>query len=212
MIYGVGINDSSAPVSQGVYVGGKYIEVWKCPQYVLWRDMLKRCYSGKYPSYNGCEVCPEWLTFSNFKEWLQEEGWKPAPGICLDKDFLGDGKLYSPQTCCFIPSEVNCAIISGGSLGLAGVSFHKKTGKFQSRGSSPEGSVYLGLYSTQEEAHTAWQKHKCNRLNEILLKYPDLNKKVVDRMRVVISNIENDNLNGRTTSYPFTLKGENNVS
>lgn len=55
--------------------------------------------------YNGCEVCEEWRYFPKFKEWFNLnyiKGWE------IDKDVLFKGnKLYSPETCCFLPKEVN---------------------------------------------------------------------------------------------------------
>lgn len=46
-----------------------------------------------------------WKYLSNFKKWYDEhyvEGWH------LDKDILMQGnKFYSPETCCFVPFEIN---------------------------------------------------------------------------------------------------------
>lgn len=77
-------------------------------EYLCWSDMFKRCYNEnwleKHSTYSEAEVCDGWLKFSNFLKWHQEnyiEGWH------LDKDLLGDGKLYSPETCCFIPAYIN---------------------------------------------------------------------------------------------------------
>ena len=76
---------------------------------VVWRGIIMRCYSKahheKHPSYIGCTVCDEWLTFSNFKKWYQEHY---IEGFDIDKDILVKGnKVYSPQTCCFVPKEIN---------------------------------------------------------------------------------------------------------
>lgn len=57
MVYGVGYNDL-------LYTRGT-------PSYLAWTSMLERCYSRKYQhkrsTYQGCYVCKEWHTFSNFK-------------------------------------------------------------------------------------------------------------------------------------------------
>ena len=74
-----------------------------------WNAILQRCYKpfGKTIKkiYNGCEVCEEWRYFPKFKEWFNLnyiKGWE------IDKDVLFKGnKLYSPETCCFLPKEVN---------------------------------------------------------------------------------------------------------
>lgn len=83
--------------------------VCKTNAYVVWCDMLRRCYSEKYhkkkPTYKGCSVCDEWLLFSNFKRWFDENY---IDGYCLDKDIIVKGnKVYSPDTCCFVPKCIN---------------------------------------------------------------------------------------------------------
>lgn len=107
LIYGVGINDYNNKIS----IDGKLIK-----SYQTWHNMITRCYSDKYksmyPTYSNVKICEEWLLFSKFKEWfdknypyhLEEQGIK----LHLDKDILsGDNKIYSPDTCCFIPDIVN---------------------------------------------------------------------------------------------------------
>lgn len=80
--------------------------------YQLWRSMIKRCYDNKskikHPEYKGCSVCNEWLTFSKFKEWYSQNY---VEGYQLDKDILVKGnRVYSPDTCCFVPRDINILI------------------------------------------------------------------------------------------------------
>ena len=70
MIFGVGINDSDESTVVFGNVSGKRIVVYRCPYFSVWRGMLKRVCSGEYPSYDGVSVCQEWLSFSNFKDWM----------------------------------------------------------------------------------------------------------------------------------------------
>lgn len=77
-VCGVGINDADYVVGkyESWYEGGKrkLKTLWQCPYYVKWHAMLNRCYNARYhknkPTYIGCYVCEEWLTFSNFKAWM----------------------------------------------------------------------------------------------------------------------------------------------
>lgn len=80
--------------------------------YILWKNMLARCYSESYhkrrPSYIGCEVCPRWHNYQNFLKDIKSldgyEDWlDPSNNMALDKDtkFIGN-KLYSIATCQFI--------------------------------------------------------------------------------------------------------------
>ena len=75
--------------------------------YTVWKDMNVRCYQKRdiYETYKDCKVCEEWSDYQNFAKWFENnyiEGW------CLDKDILKENnKLYSPETCCFVPKEIN---------------------------------------------------------------------------------------------------------
>lgn len=83
------------------------LKAFKC-----WKHMMDRCYREGYSSktYENVEVCKEWYNFSNFKLWFQEHY---VEGFELDKDVLQkdvEYKVYSPETCLFLPKEINCAI------------------------------------------------------------------------------------------------------
>jgi len=77
--------------------------------YSAWRGMITRCYSknshSNRPSYIGCSVAKDWLTFSNFKRWHDENY---VESFQLDKDLLVSGnKVYSKDTCAYVPSYIN---------------------------------------------------------------------------------------------------------
>lgn len=81
--------------------------------YIRWNSMLQRCYSSecqiRNKTYVGCTVCEEWLLFSNFKQWFDENY---IEGYELDKDILVEGnKVYSPDTCRFVPSYINTLLV-----------------------------------------------------------------------------------------------------
>ena len=117
LVWNIGINDADYSVEKKTswYENGKQKQkrVWVCPFYEKWRPMLQRCYSEKFqnkrPTYKGCSVCQEWLTFSNFKAWMEQQDWY---GKELDKDILFPGnKIYSPDTCIFVDQGVNKFLI-----------------------------------------------------------------------------------------------------
>jgi hypothetical protein len=100
-VYGVG------------YLGvGKFkahIGVKSTKMYKVWSGMLERCYSEKYhikkPTYKDCSVDERWHNFQVFAEW-HKKNYKE--GFELDKDILVKGnKIYSPETCCFVPQKIN---------------------------------------------------------------------------------------------------------
>lgn len=152
LVYGVGINDLAG-------------EEGKSDFYRKWVGMLERCYSARYlkkrPSYKGCSVCPEWLTFSNFKSWMKEQDYE---GKQLDKDILIPGnRLYSPGTCTFISCQLNTFLIESGSIRGGypiGVDFHRKTNKFRAQCNTSGVRKTLGYFDTAEEAHAAWLAEK----------------------------------------------------
>ena len=68
LVCGVGFNDKTRPAK----VDGKPVK-----EYVLWQNMLERCFSEKlqtrYPSYKGCNVSDNFLHYSFFYDWCQEQ-------------------------------------------------------------------------------------------------------------------------------------------
>ncbi len=82
------------------------------PLFRIWCGMKNRCYNPKRLCYKyygaiGVTVCEEWLTsYHVFFQWAISNGWQE--GLQLDKDINGDGLLYSPKTCAFVTSKVNC--------------------------------------------------------------------------------------------------------
>ena len=166
-VYGVGINDADYIVKEYATVDGGRKAVWTCPLYRTWKSMLERCYSeksqAKHPTYKECYVCDEWLTFSNFKSWMEQQDWG---GRHLDKDILKeDNKIYCPEYCIFVDQSVNNFVIdNGASRGeyMIGVYWHNRDSKFVSQCRNPftGKKEYLGIFNTELEAHLAWKKRK----------------------------------------------------
>lgn len=172
-VYGVGINDADYNVNTHAMVDGKMKVIATCPYYSRWNGMLRRCYAKEYlrknPSYVGCRVCDDWIYFTSFKAWMETQDWQ---GKQLDKDILGDGKLYSPETCEFVTKKVNSFLTnsssSRGSFAL-GVSFSKYHQKYQASCGDPyNGQTHLGYYEKEEDAHKAWLIFKRKCVQEII--------------------------------------------
>lgn len=124
---------------------------------------LSSNYKKNHPTYKDVKVCKEWLIFSNFKAWMEQQDWE---GKELDKDLLGDGKLYSPDTCCFLPLEINSFLVtkkgSGDKKYPIGAYFSKQSGKIQARCFDPfkKKDIFLGHFDNPHEAHLAWKSYK----------------------------------------------------
>lgn len=165
-VCGVGINDADYYVQP---TNGSQV----CPFYKRWHSMLVRCYSDKYhsPTYSNCKVCDEWLTFSNFKSWMETKYWQ---GKQLDKDILGDGQWYSPETCCFIESWLNSLFTdhqAASGLYPMGVSLHKVTGKFSATISSHGNRKHLGLFDTVSKAELVYVEAKVDDVKKRIQGY-----------------------------------------
>ena len=94
------------------YLGENFIEPIKDKlSYKHWSSMIRRCYNSNSRNkryYNDVEVCEEWLSYSNFKKWFDENYWECDETLDVDKDILCKGnKIYSPQTCLLVPHKIN---------------------------------------------------------------------------------------------------------
>lgn len=76
-----------------------------------WDNMIGRTTNGRYECYDEVEVCEEWKDFSNYYEWFKDN-WVDYDGrVDVDKDLIDkNSKIYSPETCCIIPHEINIGI------------------------------------------------------------------------------------------------------
>ena len=134
------VKDRYLPSVYGVGVlGAKYpstISGVKTKEYTLWKCMLERCYSDSFKkkrqTYEGCEVSNKFKSYEYFYEWCNKQIGFSNDGngnpFHLDKDLLVKGnKVYSEDTCVFIPQEINSLLVKRkASRGehLIGVSWH----------------------------------------------------------------------------------------
>ena len=166
LVYGVGVNDADYVLTRYEKIDGKYRQVWICPFYQKWRHVLERCYSetflSKNPTYRGCSVCDEWLTFSNFKTWMEQQDWQ---GKHLDKDLLKEGnRVYCPEYCIFVDILLNSFVTDRRNARgryMIGVTYKTPAGTYISQCCNLSGHAEVqGRFNTELEAHLAWKKRK----------------------------------------------------
>lgn len=175
LVCGWGVNDAGYAIQSrtSTMVGGvrRRVVEFDCPYYRRWSHMLMRCHNAKFrarnPAYAKATICDEWKSFADFKAWMERQPWQ---GNELDKDILGDGSLYSPGTCCFVPKSVNmfwtrCTSKDGG---LIGVSFVKSRGNYVAQCSNGGHRKALGVFSSAIDAHKAWIRAKGQALDDLL--------------------------------------------
>jgi len=173
LVFGVGVNDWVGNIS----VGGKIIR-----EYQLWQNMLERCFSEKYkqnqPTYEGVTCSKEWLSMTTFIEDVSQMKGCGLEGGELDKDILAKGnKLYSKETCCFVPKEVNYLLTKrDNSRGEwpVGVCFDKASGKFVAQLNINGKRKHLGLFTTPEEAFQAYKLAKEAHIKVVAQKWQHL--------------------------------------
>lgn len=150
LVYGIGIND--------------LLNESRTKANQIWSDIIRRCYTkemqDRFPTYKGCTICDEWRYFSNFKRWFDEhyiDGWQ------IDKDILFKGnKVYSPNTCCFVPNDINTVLIkpANSKCIFRGVTFDYVNNKYMARISILGKAKNLGRYNTAKEAYIVYKQAK----------------------------------------------------
>lgn len=183
---------------------------------VLWNNVNNRCRKGSAQQRNKInysEASNEFLNYDHFTDWCQDQyGYleKNPNGTfwSLDKDILfHNNKVYSPETCMFVPQVVNNLLVASdlcrGDLPV-GVCLHVqgKCVKFMAGCRKRDGSNYIGVFYTPEEAHRAWQKAKIARLWEEANDVED-HEKLYGALMLHINRIQSDYDDGRETKVEW---------
>ncbi len=161
-VYGVGF------FGEGVYKSINNSTYTK--HYIIWKDMLGRSYDEKkrkkHPSYKNCTVDPRWHNFQIFAAWFEENY---IEGFCLDKDILIKGnKVYSPETCCFVPYALNNLIKTGNNI------YKSLNGRFKVQLSIRGNTCYLGCFSNKKEALQVFKRAKEAYIKELTNEWKNL--------------------------------------
>lgn len=177
LIYGWGVNDVGYPVTKSKELPKecckrRQMKVWVCPYYSKWKGILKRgfcpVYKAKYLTYKYVTICEEWKYLSNFIKWVDSQPNKDWVNCEPDKDLLIIGnKHYSPETVVFVSSKINRFILDSGKTRgdcTVGVNYKinliKKPYKASCKCPYSGKQIHLGYFSTELEAHKAWQSKK----------------------------------------------------
>ena len=130
--------------------------------YKVWQSMLERGYSDKwhekYPTYKNVSVHISWHNFQTFAKWFIDSNYKE--GWQLDKDLMVKGnKVYSEDTCIFIPARLNTFLAnthSTNTSGHAGVRYVEHRNKWTATIHIEGKNKYLGYFTQKEDAIEAY--------------------------------------------------------
>lgn len=139
------------------------------PQYNQWFDMKQRCTSSRSqsvrPQYIGCTLVEDWRSYDRYLEWAQKQiGFLELDDeqniFQLDKDLLGS-LLYSPETCVFLPQQINKFLTGSRGNQYVGCSL-MKSGKWRVTIRDPflKKNVHLGCFGDVHEASREHTKAK----------------------------------------------------
>lgn len=153
---GVGVHKTS--------INGKHT-----PAYSIWCGILVRCYGKnkevRYPTYKECTIFEDWKCFQVFAKWFYTYY---KEGFHLDKDVLVRGnKIYSPDTCCFIPCEINGVIKVSNKITKYVQGVRKMGNNYQAEFTKGGVYTYIGMFNTIEEASIAYTNAKEEWIKEL---------------------------------------------
>lgn len=185
-IHGVGFNDSSYCIT--TMINGKQV---LCPAMASWASMMQRCFDAKfherYPTYSGVSVADNWHKFSVFRKWWLIHH---VDGYELDKDLIGDGKHYSPESCIFVPQWLNKFTIGYDAARTECIKFKSGNRSFRARCSNPfsRKQEFLGHFDTPEAARAAWVTRKLELALELKPKMDSIDLRIYPRVVEIINN------------------------
>lgn len=133
-----------------------------------WTNMMQRCYSKtvhkQKPYYRKCNVCEEWLNFSNFRVWYDTH-YIDGDKVDLDKDLVGQKtNIYSPETCSFVSHYIN-TLFEDRSCKMLIAKTNKDT--FRASMSILNKKEDIGEFVTEEQAKNAFSEYKQDYIMDI---------------------------------------------
>lgn len=159
---------------------GEHTSVYNHKEYVHWKGILERSYSEKLmekrPSYLEVYTNTAWHNFQNFAPWCHTQKGFYHKGWELDKDLLVKGnKIYSPETCVFLPPAINPVLIKGTRTSELpiGVTYSDNSSGYRAYCSS-DGKTLSKRSSSIEECFEWYKNTKEAVIKSLALEYSHL--------------------------------------
>jgi len=158
--------NKSSKLVQGIGTKGTKHPTWDgkkiLKEYAVWGSMLHRCTEkvwATHPSYTGTTCSENFKSYTFFYEWCQ---------------LVKSNKIYSEDTCVFVPQEINTLIVRRNNhrgKHRIGVYLDKDVVSYVSQCSLKGKRVYLGRYRTGEDAFRAYKTYKENLIKQVANEY-----------------------------------------
>lgn len=171
---------------------------------LLWYNMQQRCkneYEGVNCSFENYQIFTDWCQeqYGYMKKDQNGKFWH------LDKDLLFyRNRDYSPEKCLFIPEYINALLLDRKKTQVReypiGCHWNKINNNFNSFITIKAKHRYLGAYSSEIEAHRAWQQAKIQTVLEAAGD-PEVNDRISSALISRAAMIQKDFDNGRETEY-----------
>lgn len=183
------VKDPLARTASGVgFIGKGKKDIKNKKAYQCWVSILERCYNKNskiYKNYGGkgVRVDESWYNFCNFEEFYIKNN---PRNLHIDKDLIKPySKVYSEETCCFVPQKLNNIILNFPTENS--IHFDKVRSKYCVSVSCKSGKKSK-RFNTSEEALFWYKKVKLNVLEEYLneLEYEGIINKYL--LRLIIDN------------------------
>ena len=191
-IYGVGY------LGEGKYKAKENGKI--TDEYIIWHDMLKRCYDPNFhkkeSTYEKCEVEDYLFNFQYMGEWINDNYYEvPGEVMCLDKDILCKGnKIYSRDTCIFVPQRINLLFTKcDKARGKDPIGVDQlPSGNYRVRCNDINGKrINLGTYLNKEEAFKVYKQYKEKVIKETIDSYKGkIPEPFYSRLREAMYNYE----------------------
>ena len=175
-------------LGEGDYNKKDYLKIYQTWTGLFARHTIEGQMKDKNASYINSSICNEWYNYQNFALWYDNYISSLNPlyynDYQLDKDILQwnqQYKIYSPNTCCLVPKEINKALLGShrsrrNELPKSISMFEKKSKVVYCPYIVRYGNrSYLGSYSTPQEAFEVYKQTKKEYIRELANKYYSIN-------------------------------------
>ncbi len=142
----------------------------------LWNSLSTRTKQSGRVLKNYVDVSNRFKDFQEFMDWATAQYGYSKVEPCgspwsLDKDILVYGnRIYAPDFCIFVPQHINKLVLENpkyrGDFAI-GVSL-AASGRYRARVKDGGREVHLGVFDTEQQAHSAWVQGKRKIVARIL--------------------------------------------